>query len=100
MAYGVKTAKQNKKLDSANPFGAQVRTKQDVKKTPIAALATRIKPTPEPMDNGVAQDSKLQQALDENRNLAEQLAAKRNVRRASNRQLLSSSRSETLGLGE
>ena len=98
MAYGIKTARQNKKPDSANPFGAQSRTKQDVTKTPMAALATRIKPAPvadEPVD-----DSKMQETLAENRKVAEQLAAKRNVRRASNRQLRSSSRSETLGIGE
>jgi hypothetical protein len=100
MAYGIKTARQNKKPDSANPFGAQSRTKQDVKKSPVAALATRIVATPEPVDNEPVQDSKMQETLAENRKVAEQLAAKRNVRRASNRQLLSSSRSETLGLGE
>jgi hypothetical protein len=41
----------------------------------------------------------MQETLAENRKVAEQLAAKRNVRRASNRQLLSSSRLETLGQG-
>ena len=99
MAYGVKTARQNKKPDMANPLNVESRTKQDVKKSPVAALATRIQPMAEPVANEPVQDSKMQETLAENRKVAEQLAAKRNVRRASNRQLLSSSRLETLGQG-
>lgn len=100
MAYGVKKAKaQNQSNNILNAIGMGSSNKRTKVEQPAIVKATRIKAAPA-ISEEPQQDSKLQQALDENRNVAEQLAAKRNVRRASSRQLLSSSRLETLGQGE
>lgn len=101
MAYGVKKSKQQmgESNNILNAIGMGGQAKKPKANTPMAALINKIR-VPDPVDEMPGQDSKLQQALDENRNVAEQLAAKRNVRRASSRQLLSSSRLETLGQGE
>lgn len=101
MAYGVKKAKaQNQSDNILSAIGMGGQSKKLPPKAPMSIFGTRLQAPPESADNNAEQDLKLQQALTENRNVAEQLAAKRNVRRASSRQLLSSSRLETLGQGE
>ena len=99
MGYGTKKAKaKNQSNNILNAVGMGSSNKKTKVEQPAIVKATRINVGPA-ISNEPQTDLKLQQALDENRNVAEQLAAKRNVRRASNRQLLSSSRLETLGQG-
>lgn len=64
-------------------------------KTIIEAASISLKKS-----NALKENKELEPELNANRNEAEKLAAKRNVRRASGRQLLSSLRLETLGQGE
>lgn len=100
MTYFTNAAKAKRKAgdDSFMLNAARKGNKQQPELPPMArAIGMGIKI---PKAKAPEEDKELQSALDANRSEAEKLAAKRNVRRASSRQLLSSSRLETLGQGD